>query len=84
MTTVTVCTTEFAPLAQMEARALGMERLPMVLIPHPLGGLRPEDVREKADKSVSDIIQALTVGEVSKVEPGRPKGALKHKPLFAR
>jgi len=36
-----------------------MPRLPLVIIPHPLGGRGPEEVREKADGVVNDIIARL-------------------------
>ena len=32
----------------MEAQALQMPRLPIVFIPHPVGGLKPKEVAERA------------------------------------
>jgi hypothetical protein len=58
--TATICTDEFAYLAHNEAEALGLPWLPLVAIPHPLGGVPPEEVRGKADRAVDEVVQALT------------------------
>lgn len=58
--TVTICSTEFEMLGRAEAQALGLEALPLAIIRHPLGGLRP-DVVEKRAHSVVDSIQELLV-----------------------
>ncbi len=41
------------------ARNLGMQKLPMAAIEHPLGGLKKEEVIQKADSIVEDIISKL-------------------------
>jgi hypothetical protein len=46
-------------LGLAEAKALGMPTLPIVTIPHPLGGLPPGQVEKKADQVLEDVIQAL-------------------------
>jgi hypothetical protein len=43
----------------MEAQALQMPRLPMAVIPHPLGGLKPEEVAEKARLAFQEIEKIL-------------------------
>jgi hypothetical protein len=43
----------------MEAQALQMPRLPMAVIPHPLGGLKPEEVAEKAKIAFQEIEKIL-------------------------
>ncbi len=52
---MTICTDEFEPLARMEARALEMPRLAIVSIPHPLGGLRSEEVSGRAYAALREI-----------------------------
>ncbi len=47
-------------LGRAEAQALGLEALPLAIIQHPLGGLRP-DMVEKRAHSVVDSIQELLV-----------------------
>jgi len=39
---------------------LGVHELPLAVIPHPLGGLPPQRVQERADAAVEQIIHALT------------------------
>jgi hypothetical protein len=39
-----VCTTTFEGLARRAAESLGMPDLPLIVIEHPLGGLRPDEV----------------------------------------
>lgn len=58
--TVTLCSDRFVPLAKMIAISKGFQSLPLVIIPHPLGGLDPEKVRAKAEKAKDSIILALT------------------------
>jgi hypothetical protein len=42
--TATVCTDVFATLGAAESRPLGLPELPLVLVPHPIGSLKPEQV----------------------------------------
>lgn len=53
-------TDEFAGLARVEALARGLPHLPLVAVPHPIGGLSPESVRAKAALVVEEVIHALT------------------------
>ena len=85
--TVTICTDEFLPLGLAEAKALGLPTLPIVTVPHPVGGLSPGQVEKKADRVLRDVIQALRGGggkakEEKKVDQPR-KQAFKAKGLFA-
>ncbi len=58
--TVVMGTEEFATLARLEARNRGMADLPLVLVPHPLGGIREPEVLKKADLAVEPVVRALT------------------------
>lgn len=85
--TVTICTDEFLSLALAEARALGMPDLPIVTVPHPVGGLLPEHVEKKADQALKEVIRAL-LGEGTKISQQKGAGparkqVLKAKSLFA-
>lgn len=42
------------------ASNLGVPGLPIVVIPHPLGGQAPEDVDRKAEMAVKEIVRVLT------------------------
>ena len=50
----------FVVLARSVAAAKGLPYLPLVVVPHPLGGLGPDAVSAKADKAIDGIIRLLT------------------------
>ncbi len=61
--TVTVGTSAFTDLLQLEAEQRGLGGLERVIVPHPIGGLKPEAVRSKVDDSVvAALLSALTDG----------------------
>lgn len=53
-------TKEFETLATLEARNRGLADLPLALIPHPLGGIREEEVVRKADLAIDMVVRAVT------------------------
>jgi hypothetical protein len=59
--TAVMGTFEFESLAKLEAKNRGLEGLPLALIPHPLGGIREDEVRKKADLAIESVLKALTV-----------------------
>jgi hypothetical protein len=60
--TVVMGTHEFEQLAKLEARNRGLADLPLALIPHPLGGIREDEVRKKAELAVETVRKAVTRG----------------------
>jgi hypothetical protein len=58
--TVVMGTNEFEPLARLEARNRGLADLPLALIPHPLGGIREDEVVKKAELAVEVVRKAVT------------------------
>jgi hypothetical protein len=56
----TICTEEFVILGVNAAQSSGMPDLPIVTVPHPVGGIKAEEVRQKADMVVDKIIAILT------------------------
>ncbi|HTY76748.1 MAG TPA: hypothetical protein VMI34_02925 [Candidatus Bathyarchaeia archaeon] len=58
--TVVMGTFEFEQLAKLEARNRGLAELPLALIPHPLGGIREEEVIKKADLAIDTVVRAVT------------------------
>jgi hypothetical protein len=58
--TVTICSNKFYSLGEMVRKNLGLPNLPIVIITHPIGGLKEAEVIAKADAIVDQIIQALT------------------------
>ena len=57
--TVSILTDEFSSLGKMEAQALSMPRLPTVIIPHPVGGIKEREVEDKAKKALGEILKAM-------------------------
>jgi len=58
--TVVMGTNEFEQLAKLEAKNRGLADLPLALIPHPLGGIREQEVVKKADLAVDVVVRAVT------------------------
>jgi hypothetical protein len=58
--TVVMGTYEFEQLAKLEARNRGLADLPLALIPHPLGGIREDEVLKKAELAVEVVRRAVT------------------------
>lgn len=60
---VAVCTNEFSELGRVEAVALNMPDVPILEVPHPLGGITKDAVRVKADESVDDLMILLRMSK---------------------
>ena len=58
--TVTVCTDKFAGFAREKAAAFKAVGLPLVPIPHPITGRRPEEVVTLVRDSFDGVVKALT------------------------
>ena len=57
--TAVMGTFEFEALARLEAKNRGLEGLPLALVPHPLGGIRDEEVMRRADLAIESVVKAL-------------------------
>ena len=57
---MTVGTDAFEELLLLEAEQRGMPGLPYIIVPHPLGGLKPEVVAAKAPPVRDRILELLT------------------------
>ena len=60
--TVVMGTYEFQQLARLESKNRGLATLPLALIPHPLGGIREDEVVKKAELVVEVVRKAVTRG----------------------
>ena len=60
--TVVMGTYEFEQLAKLESKNRGLAGLPLALIPHPLGGIREDEVMKKAELVVEVVRKAVTRG----------------------
>jgi len=61
--TVVICTSPFLDSANLHARVFGRSGFQPVVVTHPLGGLRLEQVNEKAVAAAEQIVSALTKQE---------------------
>ena len=79
--TVTVCTDKFAGFAREKAAAFKAVGLPLVPIPHPITGRRPEEVETLVRESFAGVVKALTsaprweTGDEAMSVPSPPDGA---------
>ena len=58
---VVIGTDEFRALGELESKARGMPDLRFAITRHPIGGLRPPAVTEKAAGMVDGVVQAIAV-----------------------
>jgi hypothetical protein len=57
--TAVVCSTAFLKLGQTQARIFGVPDLPLLVIPHPLGGLDLESVRGRAEIATPQFLKLI-------------------------
>ena len=57
--TAVICSTPFERLGRTQAAALGVPDLPLLMIPHPLGGLSSAQVRSRADSALAKLVDLL-------------------------
>ncbi len=60
MACVVLGTDEFLPLARAQMTARGLPGLPMVTVPHPIGGIPAAAAAAKAEPIVESVLRALT------------------------
>ncbi|HTO13225.1 MAG TPA: hypothetical protein VMQ51_16735 [Candidatus Binatia bacterium] len=58
--TAVMGTFEFEQLARLEAKNRGIADLPLALVPHPLGGIKEDEVLRKADLVIEAVLKAVT------------------------
>ena len=60
LVTAVICSGPFLKLGQNQARTFGVPDLPLIQIPHPLGGLDVKSVQGRADAAVPQIVDLVT------------------------
>lgn len=55
-----IASTEFGDAAKTQAKALGMADARYLLVPHPIQDATGEQIREKADAIIDEVIAALS------------------------
>jgi hypothetical protein len=56
---VFIASSEFIDAAEVQARALGLPEVKRIFVPHPIQDATDDEMRQKADAIVDDIITAL-------------------------
>ena len=54
-----VCSDSFMKLGTAQAKVFGVPDLPLLKIPHPLGGLSMDKVRERAETALPQLIRVI-------------------------
>ena len=54
-----ICSEPFKQLGRAQARVFGVPALPLVIIPHPLGGIGIEQVEGRADRAVPQLLDII-------------------------
>ncbi len=57
--TAVICSDPFRRLAMTQARVFGVPDLPLVMIPHPLGGLSIEQVEGRARVAIPQVVDLI-------------------------
>ena len=57
--TAVICSAPFLKLGTTQARVLGVPDLPLVMIPHPLGGLSIEQVEGRALVAIPQVVDLI-------------------------
>lgn len=58
-----LASTEFRDAADTQARALGLKDAQCVFVAHPIQDATDEEMQQKADAVISQVVEALTSGQ---------------------
>jgi hypothetical protein len=64
-----VCTEPFARMGRATAEVAGLPDYPFLLVPHPMGRLRPEELRVRAETVLAAVIELLVLPAIPRPEP---------------
>ena len=59
LVTAVVCSNAFEKLGATQAKIFGVPDLPLLVIPHPLGGLDLDGVRGRADVATPQLVKLI-------------------------
>ena len=63
LTTAVICSEPFNALGKNQARVFGKPDLPLVMIPHPLGGLSIEQVEGRALVATPQVVALIRAAQ---------------------
>jgi len=67
----TVATEEFESLGRAQLKMLGRPHLPIIKVPHPIGGQPKAVVEQMADDALEGVVEVLTGSKEKAKAPGR-------------
>lgn len=59
LVTAVICTDPFLKLGRAQARVFGAPDLPLIIIPHPLGGVSLEKVEARAEVAIPEFVKLI-------------------------
>lgn len=59
LVTAVICTDPFLKLGKAQSRVFGTPDLPLIVIPHPLGGISLEKVEGRAQVAIPEFLKLL-------------------------
>jgi len=59
LTAAVICSEPFLKLGKTQARVFGVPDLPLLLIPHPLGGIDLDAVKGRAAHAVPKVVEII-------------------------
>ena len=59
LVTAVICSGPFMKLGEAQARTFGTPDLPLIQIPHPLGGLDLESVKARAGVAIPGLVEMI-------------------------
>ncbi|MBI2848063.1 MAG: hypothetical protein HYX83_02705 [Chloroflexi bacterium] len=74
--TATFATDLFAHLARFIAGSKGLPDLPLIIVPHPVGGIPADKAKAKADHVIDEIVRLLTEPREKLIAEQKAKAAL--------
>ena len=59
LVTAVICSDFFLKLGKTQARMCGVPDMPLIMIPHPLGGLSLDEVKKRADVALPQVVELI-------------------------
>jgi len=59
LVTAVICSDPFEKLGRTQAKIFGTPDLPLIMIPHPLGGLSLEQVEGRAEVAIPQVVKLI-------------------------
>ncbi len=57
--TALICSDAFLNLARTQARVFGVPDMPLIVIPHPLGGIAMAEVKSRAGRALPQLLDLI-------------------------